>query len=202
MSNLNFPSLPGLAWGLTRKPKWASRIQRSVSGKRQAIGYMSTPLYEWTLSFNVLREYSTYDELATLQGFFNQMRGPLDTFYFADPHDAVVGVPTPYQIGVGNGTQKLFQAVRNYGGFVEPIYYPALISVYVNGVVKAYTTDWQIDSFGMIIFVVAPPVGHSVTISGTFKYRCAFTSDSIELINSDGVDVWKSSKITLESIKP
>lgn len=198
MSNLVFPSLPGLAWGLTKKPKWASRVQKSVSGKRQAIGYMSYPLYEWSLQFNVLREYGSFTELETLQGFFNQMKGQVDTFLFADPADAIIPDGT---IGVGNGTNKLFQCARSYGGFIEPIFDPSILVVKVDGVTQTLTTHYTVSN-GLITFVTAPANGAVVSISGTFRFRCAFTQDTIDLINNDGVDIWKTNKISFESVKP
>jgi uncharacterized protein (TIGR02217 family) len=199
MSNLVFPSLPGLAWGMSKKPKWASRVQKSVSGKRQAIGYMSYPLYEWTLQFNVLREYASFSELETLQGFFNQMKGQVDTFLFADPVDAIILDGT--SIGVGNGTDKLFQCARAYGGFIEPIFDPSILVVKVDGVTQTLTTHYTVNN-GLIAFITAPANGAVITISGTFRYRCAFTQDTIDLINQDGVDIWKTNKITFESVKP
>ena len=200
MSNTVFPSLPGLAWGVSRKPKWSSRVQKSTSGKRQAMSYMSFPLYEWTLSFNVLREYSTNTDLEQIQGFFNAMKGQYDTFLYADPHDAII--PTNQLLGLGNGSNKNFQLVRSYGGVVEPIFSPAIVTIRVNNVVQTLGTHYTITDYGVVQFVTAPGAGVTVTATGTFRFRCAFTVDSIEFINSDGLDIWKSGKITFESVKP
>lgn len=133
MSNTVFPQLPGLAWGTSKKPTWNTRVQKSVSGKRMAVGYMSYPTYLYTVSFNILREFSTYTELEQLQGFFNQMKGQFDTFLFTDPEDCVVS--TPYWFGTGNGTNTQYQLTRMYGGFLEPVQSPNIISVTI--------TDWQ-----------------------------------------------------------
>lgn len=201
MSNTVFPSLPGLAWGMTKKPKWSSRVQKAVSGRRQAIGYMSYPLYEYTLSFNVLREYATFTELEQLQGFFNSMHAQVDTFLFADPvHAAVV---TPQQIGVGDGVNKNFQLLSTFGGFAEPVFAPAIISSLRRATVaQTNPTHYTVGTNGLIQFVTAPSVGNVIDWTGTFRMRCAFTQDSIELINGDGVDIWKTNKITFESVKP
>ncbi len=196
MTDTVFPSLPGLAWGTQRRPKWSSRVQRAASGKRQAIGYMSYPLYEWSIQFNVLREYSSFNELQELQGFFNTMHGQVDTFLFADPHDAIASVQT---LGTGNGVTTDFQLIRSYGGFVEPVFAPGIITdVRKAGVTTAYTNLGN----GVIRISPAPAVGQVVDWSGTFRYRCAFAQDTLDLINLDGVDIWKTNKITIESIKP
>jgi uncharacterized protein (TIGR02217 family) len=195
MTDTVFPSLPGLAWGTQRRPKWASRVQRATSGKRQAIGYMSYPLYEWSIQFNVLREYSSFNELQQLQGFFNTMRGRFDTFLFADPHDAIASVQ---QIGVGNGVQTDFQLARSYGGFAEPVVAPGIIT----NVRKAgVTTSYIILDNGVIRISPAPTAGQVIDWTGTFRYRCAFAQDTMDLINLDGVDIWKTNKITIESVK-
>jgi Uncharacterized conserved protein len=178
---------------------WSSRVQKSTSGKRQSIGYMTYPLYQWTLQFNVLREYASLNELETLQGFFNTMNGQVDTFLFGDPNDAAVAA---YQtIGVGNGVNKNFQLARAYGGFVEPVYAPNTYTVRKAGAVQAEPAAFTMGANGLVQFVTAPTAGQVVDWLGSFRYRCAFTQDSIELIN-DGVDIWKSNKITFESIKP
>src|SRR6266853_1952480 len=57
-----FPSLPGLAWSVTKAPRFATRIQRAVSGR----------------------------ELRTLAGFFLQQQGAFQQFLFDDPTDGTV----------------------------------------------------------------------------------------------------------------
>lgn len=199
MSELVFPQLPGFAWGLSKKPKWNSRIQKSVSGKRQAVGYMSYPLYEYTVNFNVLREYSTFTELEQLQGFFNQMRGQVDTFKFVDPTDAAASVQ---QFGIGNGVQVAFQLARTYGGFTEPVHTPNVITtVRRAGTTQTTPAHWTLGANGLLTFGTAPLNGNVLDWTGTYYWRCAFTQDTIDLIN-DGVDIWKSSKISFETVKP
>ena len=55
MSSLVFPSFPGLAYGIHRKPLWKTKVQESASGNEIAIGYMSYPRYQWKLDIAVLR---------------------------------------------------------------------------------------------------------------------------------------------------
>ena len=79
-----FPSLPGLAWGVTKTPTFQTRIQRAVSGRElRALDY-PYPLWQFTLVFDFLRDNPTagYDELRTLMGFFLLCRGAFGTFLF------------------------------------------------------------------------------------------------------------------------
>lgn len=201
MSELIFPQTAGMAWGLQKTPVWSSRVQKSTSGKRQAIGYMSYPYYKYSVNFNVLRQYSTFTELADLQGFFNSLKGQVDTFKFLDPEDAAV---TTLQVfGVGNGSNKFFQLARSFGGFVEPVYAPNTITSLRKGATaQTNPTNYTVDNNGLITFVTAPTNGQQVSWTGTFYWRCAFSQDTIDLINGDGVDIWKTNKINFETVKP
>lgn len=196
MSDLVFPQLAGMAWGMQKRAMWSSRVQKSASGKRQAVGYMSYPLYQYTVSFNVLREYGSHAELAELQGFFNKLRGQVDTFKFVDPLDASISVQG---IGTGNGTQTDFQLVRTFGGYTEPVQTPnAINQVRVGG---AATTAYSHIGNGIIRFTTAPASGAAIDWTGTYYWRCAFTQDTMDFINNDGVDIWKTNKITFETVK-
>lgn len=200
MSEIVFPQLPGLAWGTTKIPTWSSRVQRSVSGERQAVSYASYPIYKYTISFNVLREYASYTDLEQLQGFFNQMKGMVDTFKFVDPADAAV--VTAQAIGVGNSSAVDFQLVRSYGGFVEPVFTPNVItSLRKNAVAQANPANYTVLPNGIIRFGTAPTAGQVIDWTGTFYQRCAFTQDTLELINTDGLDIWKTGKISFETVK-
>lgn len=63
-------------------------------------------------------------------------------------------------------------------------------------------TDYSVSSNGMITLTANLGTGHVLSWSGTFYWRCAFTQDTLDLINSDGIDIWKTNKITFETIKP
>lgn len=200
MSELVFPQSAGMAWGLQKTPMWASRVQKSTSGKRQAVGYMSYPLYKYTLNFAVLREYASFTELETLQGFFNQLKGQVDTFKFVDPVDAAV--TTAQGIGTGDGVNKYFQLVRTYGGFVEPVFAPNVItSLRKASVAQTNPTHYSVNTTGLITFVTAPTAGQVIDWTGTYYWRCAFSSDTLDFIN-DGLDIWKTNKISFETVKP
>ena len=101
MSTSVFPTLPGLTFDITRTPDWTgTTVYTSASGKRTSVANWSYPrrLYEMVYSF--LRSAPTYSELQLLEGFFNSMKGPFDTFLFSDPDDNSV---TGQQIATGDG---------------------------------------------------------------------------------------------------
>src|SRR5271166_5406389 len=184
-----FPSLPGLAWSVTKAPTFQTRIQRAVSGRElRALDY-PYPLWRFTLVFDFLRDdpAAGYDELRTLMGFFMLCQGAFGTFLFQDPSDyRVIG----QQVGIGNASTDVFQLQRAMGaslpggGFLEPILAPNVVSaVYLNGIIQApanYTPD---PNTGLLTFNTAPGGGLVVTADFTYYFRCRFIDDSYSFEN-------------------
>ena len=117
MSDQIFPSLPGLRWEQKKTPLFITRIQRAASGTELRLSQFVYPLYQYDLSYEILRDNTLNNELKTLMGFYLSRQGAYDSFLYIDPSDnTVVG----QQIGTGNGVTAAFQLVRTYGGFTEP----------------------------------------------------------------------------------
>jgi hypothetical protein len=119
MSDAIFPSLPGLKWGTVKKPIWSTKIQKSASGREARASFYSYPIYQFTLSYEVLRGQSGMPELQTLLGFFNARQGSFDSFLYEDIDD---NTATDQQFGTGNGSTTVFQLIRSLGGNVEPVF--------------------------------------------------------------------------------
>jgi uncharacterized protein DUF2460 len=105
--SLIFPTLPGLAWSVTKTPTFQTRIQRAASGRElRALDY-PYPLWQFALVYDFLRDNPTagYDELRTLVGFFMLCRGAFGAFLFQDPSDCQI---TGQQIGIGNASTSVF----------------------------------------------------------------------------------------------
>jgi hypothetical protein len=82
--SLIFPTLPGLAWSVTKTPTFQTRIQRAASGRElRALDY-PYPLWQFALVYDFLRDNPTagYDELRTLVGFLCSAGGPSAHSYF------------------------------------------------------------------------------------------------------------------------
>lgn len=182
MSSAVFPTLPGLAWGVIKRPTFSTKIQRSVSGYEARVSRMLYPLYEFSLSYEFLRGEAAAGELQTLMGFFMARQGSFDSFLYIDPDDHAV---TDQNFGTGDATTTTFQLSRTFGsgGFnltepVHNIYGTPVIKV--NGVTKTSGTDYSISSTGMVTFTSAPANTYAVTWSGSFYYRCRFSNDAGE----------------------
>jgi hypothetical protein len=118
---LTFPSLPGLGWSVTKAPKWSTRVQKAISGRKLRIVDQVVPIWEFTLVYNYLRDKwdvrgpaglgAGYDELRTLAGFFLQMQGQFQSFLFSDPTDNLIAGQV-----IPPATSIILTAVVNAGG--------------------------------------------------------------------------------------
>lgn len=199
MSSLVFPTLPGLEWNVGRSPIFSTTRRASVSGRLFTAQNYAFPRYKYTLSYSVLRQGGSYNELQQIVGLFNQVGGDFDTFLWTDPDD---NATTAQSLGVGDGSNKLFQLVRTWGSYVEPVYdvngAPAL---YVNGTLKTLTTDYTLSATGLVTFVTAPTSGQAVTWTGSYYRRVRFSQSAMQTAKFMQA-LWEAKKVEFESWRP
>ncbi len=194
MSTNIFPDLPGLSWSRKKTPLWSTKVQTTASGKELRASYYSYPKWQFSLSYEVLRE-SGRAELQALIGLFNSCQGSYDTFLYTDPDDCQV---TKQGIGLGDGSTKVFGLVRTYSGFTEPI-------GAVNGMPIIYVNNTQVTSGysvsdNVLTFSSAPPSNTVISWSGSFYFKCRFLQDSIEF-NQFLSKLWEAKKVEFVSVK-
>jgi uncharacterized protein (TIGR02217 family) len=199
MSNAIFPTLPGLTWDLLRTPVWSTTKKISVSQREYRIANMAFPRYKYKLSFEFLRQTNGFTEFTTLTGFFNARQGGFDSFLFQDPDDYTVTAQT---IGVGNGSNKLFQLVRTWGGCLEPVYDAnSAPLIYLDGTLKTLTTDYTVSATGLVTFVTAPGAGVVVTWTGNYYRRVCFTQDMADF-NKFMTNLWSLKTLEFITVMP
>jgi uncharacterized protein (TIGR02217 family) len=174
-----FPTLPGLGWSVKRTPIWKTLVQESVSGIETTAGLMAYPLYEWKLTYDLLRgNMPTYQEFQILIGFFNQQKGSAIPFKFLDPHDYSA---ENQQFGVGDGVRTQWQLKRSFGAFFEPVFAPFdAITVYINGVEQTPATDYTFTATGQVEFTSAPAMDAIITWTGYYYWLVRFREDSTD----------------------
>ena len=178
MSNAVFPTLPGLGWSVGKKPMCKTAVQRTVSGKEFRASFMSYPLWEFSLNYEVLRAAAAYAELQSLVGFFNARQGAFDSFLYTDPNDNSV---TDYQFGTGDGATVAFQLTRAFGGFIAPVMnVNALTAIKKGGGAQSSPADYSINSAGLVTFTSAPAGAAPLTWTGSFYFRVRFLQDAAE----------------------
>lgn len=174
MSNAVFPTLPGLDATYKKTPEFNTLIHASVTGKELRIGQRIYPMWNHELKYNFMRSTAAYPELQQLGAFYLARSGPLESFLFQDAEDCSV-VDQP--IGVGDGVETQFQLVRGFGTYVEPTFYPDVITnVKLDGVETAVT---QVD-LGEVVFAAPPAIGQRLTSTFTYWYRSRFAGDTME----------------------
>ena len=201
-----FPTLPGLAWSVTKAPRFATRIQRAVNGRELRILDQPYPIWTWTLTYSLLRDKwdtrgagalgAGYDELRTLAGFFLQRQGAFQPFLFDDPTDDTV---TAQPIGTGNSSTRIFQLVRSMGGCAEPMIAPNSVGgIFFNCVLQS-PAGYAVDAdTGLVNFATPPPTGQSVTADFTYRFRVRFADDTAEFENFM-YQLWQLKQIKLQS---
>ena len=190
MSSQVYPTLPGLSIEIQRSYVWKTGKQEALSGKQSAISYRQYPVVHYELTYNVLRRNVSPDELQSIVGLYNQMRGGYDTFLFTDPEFNTITPSNAAQYGVfgtGDGSTLTFQLIatfQNTGGPGGPELVQNLNGtpvLYDNGTTIS-AANYSIGATGIVTFGAghAPASGHSLTWSGSWYYRCRFDEDAIE----------------------
>lgn len=188
MSNSIFPVMAGMTWDVVRSPAFNTLTHRSASGREMRAALQSFPLWTFKLKYEILRAGAAYGELQTLAGFFLARQGSFDSFLYSDPTDSNV---VAQLFGTADGSTTQFQLVRGWASFIEPVMnIVASPLIYVAGVLKTVTTDYIIDSAGMVTFTTAPSSSAALTWTGSFYYRVRFMADAAEF-NQMMKDLWE-----------
>jgi uncharacterized protein (TIGR02217 family) len=177
MSDTLFPIMPGLTWSLVLAPMFNTKIQTAVSGKEYRATLMANPIYFLTMEYEFFR-HTGLNELRLFVGFFLARRGAFDNFLYRYDDDSAV---TDQPIASGDGKTKVFQLVRSFGEFAEPVQnIDTVTNIKVGGVAKVNNTDYTLSNTGLVTFTVAPAVSVPITWTGSYFYRARFEADQNE----------------------
>lgn len=133
------------------------------------------------------------DEVAELVAFFEARRGRLAGFRFRDIADfkscAPSGQPTAADqpIGTGDGTRKVFQLAKTYGGGAEAVVRPiakpvaATVKVAVAGVALAAGAFSVDATTGLVTLAAAPAAGVEVSAGFEFDTPVRFDLDRLDV---------------------
>lgn len=196
-----FPVLTGQGWPFVRATIWSTSREVSFNGTSTAFPNWSYPRYQFTLNYGFLGAGNinglSNTDWQTLAGFYDQMLGGAALFQFNVPDDTSV---TSQAFGTGNGTTTKFQLVRTLGGATCPVYAILTSVIKDNGVTKTPVTDYTIDDYGMVTFVVAPVNTHALTWTGTYNWYCRFDDDNVEFTNVM-TRIWTCTKLSFTTVK-
>ncbi len=134
------------------------------------------------------------DDMQTVLAFFEQQRGRLSGFRWKDHADFKSCPPSgspgadDQQLGLGDGTQVVFQLVKSYGS--GPNAYQRTISkavagtvsISLDGILQTEVTDYTLDiTSGAVTFLQAPVAGAIITAGFEFDVPVRFDIDNIEI---------------------
>jgi uncharacterized protein (TIGR02217 family) len=194
-----FPILIGQSWSVTYVPRFSTRIHFHVSGREARSARMVSPLYDIELSFDLLRDDSSYEEVRQVMGFIGAHAGQGQAFLFAPPSDLSAYFDAP--LGIGDGVTNSFPILREIAGFNENV--PALIgapTVYLNGVALASTAYGVSILPATVTFAVAPPSGALLTADFTAAHLARFADDSADMEQFMS-DFWAAKSLKLETVR-
>lgn len=184
MSDAIFPMFQGLSWPIIRTPTNSTTIKTAVSGREYRKANWASPKWAYQLTWDVLRQGTVhgvvgYTELSSLMGFINARQGSFDSFLYPDPDDGSVSLQ---QVGLGDGVTTVFQLVRTFGSYVEPVYdLNGAPIIFVDGAIQTGAgVNYTLLPHGVISFVSAPPSGKIVAWTGSYYWRCRFQVDSAD----------------------
>jgi hypothetical protein len=193
------PYLPGQDVAVSKAPKWSTGVIRAASGRERRTAYWSFPLWQFELSYGVIRHRPAQAELAAMWEFFNVMQGQFGPWLFIDPTDCQIptsalldsvgnpildsggnlildgGGPVSYAFAVGDGSTRVFQLTRPILSFAEPVYATYAATVLDNGAPAASYTV----AGGQVTFAAAPAAGHTLSWFGYFYFGCRFLQDDL-----------------------
>ena len=198
MSNALLPALVGLTFPVEKTPQWSTKIQTATSGKETRLGFWSYPIWQYSVSYDILRSDNVNAELQQLLGFFNARRGLFDDWLFYDPDDYAA---TAQQFGTGDGSTTSFQLARSYGGYYEPVRATNTVTQVTADGSTVSPSNWSVNATtGVITFTSAPGAGVVLRWTGTFYWRCRFSEDQ-QTAEKFMAQFWRTKSLKFQSLK-
>jgi uncharacterized protein (TIGR02217 family) len=180
-----------ISYGSSGGPEYATDIVVSQSGHEQR----NINWVEARARYDVAHGVKSKTQLSTLIAFFRARKGRAYGFRFKDWSDySAIG----QLIALGDGAQNTFQLIKTYisdsitetRNITKPV--SGTVSIYLDGVVQ--TTGVSIDdTSGQITFVIAPPVGSSISADFEFDVPVRFDTDRLSAeLDAYGVHSWQN----------
>lgn len=200
VSDLIFPDLC-IGYDFVKKPMFNTKIMTSVSGRELRASYQAVPKYEISLTLPVLRE--SKKELQKIEDFFIARRGAFDSFLFKMPRDH------EYECTfVGDGETDTFQLYKQSGGAIQPLgnteefetedtlmWGDSNDQMWINAQSRMWDMQYKILKNGKLKLPLPLAEGDTLTVSGSFYYRCRFANDE-QAFTLFSYQLWKG-EVTL-----
>ena len=186
--DVTFSDIPGRGWTQHKRPTFATIENDTSSGRATRSPQQNYPLWEYELTFEVLRSetqnqepytyYQGLKEFEAISELFLFCNGQGGSFLYNDPDD---NSRLGQEIATGDSNTHIFPIVRTWGygdlSFTEIIGgINEIQNVYFDDVLQS--SDLYTVIYGNYIwFSSAPPSGVTITMDFTFYYLCRFLED-------------------------
>lgn len=182
-------------------PTFSNVIQESISGNEQRFARWTKCRGVGDLSYGILRSEDPLGDFRAILSMWRAHFGSLYPFRFRDWSDYIA---TDEVFGTGDGSETQFQLTVTYDPsfillgapgsllYVRDITLLATTPVIeVDGAVQTVTTDYTIDSSGLVTFTSPPANGKDITWTGEFDVPVRFDTDRLPVImnESDLTDI-------------
>ena len=179
MSDVLFPDVC-IGYDFVKKPMFNTKIMTSVNGRELRASYQAVPKYEISLSLPILRESKR--EIQKIEDFFIDRRGAFDSFLFKMPWD------NEYECTFnGDGTTTSFQLYKDQLPLgnteifetEDPLMWDEDLDrpMWTDLEARMWDMQYGVSKNGVLTLPVPLAAGDSVTVKGTFYYRCRFDDD-------------------------
>ena len=179
MSDVLFPDVC-IGYDFVKKPMFNTKIMTSVNGRELRASYQAVPKYEISLSLPSLRESKR--EIQKIEDFFIDRRGAFDSFLFKMPWD------NEYECTFnGDGTTTSFQLYKDQLPLgnteifetEDPLMWDEDLDrpMWTDLEARMWDMQYGVSKNGVLTLPVPLAAGDSVTVKGTFYYRCRFDDD-------------------------
>ncbi|QJI53359.1 hypothetical protein vBAcoSR7M_37 [Alteromonas phage vB_AcoS-R7M] len=177
-----FPT--AISYGSAGGPTYNTTIVDGLSGVKSKNINWQYPLHKYDAVYGI----KTIDEMYQLLEFFHIAQGRAHVFRYkdwADYNSVIPGHATSafdQLIGVGDGSNRNFQIVKQYG--VGSYTKSRIITKPVSGTLKvsvngSVTSAYTVNDMGVITFTSAPANGVDVRCGYEFDIPAAFDTDSL-----------------------
>lgn len=202
-------NIPGLAYNVKWTPNFFNMpTQTASAGADIDLAWASTPLHDFELIYEFLRDGLGHNEFKKMMGFMLRLGGTSGRFLFRNPDDYQT---VAEYVATTDGVNTRFAPIqRTFGSGddvgVEPVGYvdeTAPVKLYLDGVEQSSVT-WSLDQTTPgeigVIFSSVPTTGQVITMDFNYFYYCKFSENAAsfeKFLNQ----VWNFNSVKIHSCR-
>ena len=182
-----FPNIRSLSWRSTKMQKWNTVAKTSGSGRVRTMTTWAYP--QWIISTQFA--YLSPEDYRQIMGFFASLKGGLTPFLWWDPEDH-----EEKGIRLGLGRDGEWQALRQWGDYLEPVAHVEDVKLYADGAPVGRVTSDK----GVIRTSDSVGADAVITADYTYYWKVRLAEDRFTT-EATFQDIFKSKTMKLETVR-